>query len=163
MVHGFFSLTTIPERKSLNALPVLVLALIGGVNSVDARSLIGLLEHCRHAASVLTHRLYPMWKALPSEPAASFKLAGQVRVVVVAWVALLQSTRGLAVSETFVDLDMLAWSIFSDAAVGPPEEAGMGGFLMGSYWHVPMWEGLQGLAGVPCWLRQLVGSAHHGQ
>ena len=60
MVHGFFSLTIIPERKSLKALSGLVLALSGGVNSADARSLIGLLEHCRHAAGVLTHRLYPM-------------------------------------------------------------------------------------------------------
>ena len=44
-----------------------------------------------------------------------------------------------------IDPFLLAWSIFSDAALEPPEEAGMGGFLMGSYWHVPLWEGLQGL------------------
>jgi hypothetical protein len=149
VVHGFFSLTIIPERKSLKALSGLVLALSGGMNSADARSLIGLLEHCRHAAGVLTHRLYPMWKALPSEPAAAFKLAGQARVVADAWVALLQSTRGSAISETFEGFDtdavLLAWSIFSDAALEPPEEAGMGGFLMGSNWHIPLWEGLEGL------------------
>jgi hypothetical protein len=143
MVHcGFFGLTIIPERKALNAISSLVLAMEGKLTSADARSMLGLLEHCRHAAGIEGHRLYALWRALPALPGAAFKLSGYGRQLADKWVTLLQRTRGSAISETFsdllVDAVVLAWSIFSDAALEPPEEAGMGGFLQGSHWHVPL-------------------------
>ena len=148
--HVFFGLTEVTEVKAAKAVMKLSQALQGGQDSQDAVKMLGLLEHCRDALGVKGHSLFPLWQAVDrSEAAAVFVLEGKAREFAQEWITFMASVRGSSVATLLNHLPprscSLAMAIFSDAALEPPEEAGIGGFILGYYWRVAVEEGLQGI------------------
>ena len=148
--HVLFGLTEVPETKAAKGVVELMAALGGKLDSQEAVSLMGLLEHCKDALGMYEQSLFAMWYAIDrSEAAASYCLTGVAADLARSMICFLSSCRGSAIVDLvdFVppDLQALALSIFSDAALRSIKEAGMGGFLIGYFWRVPLAEGLQGL------------------
>jgi hypothetical protein len=173
----FFGLTVIPADKALKAVGGLTLMLSGDCTSQQGRSCLGLLEFCRYAVGVRDLRLYLLWTALTDEPSGLMKLDSPQAALAAHWVSLLGTCSGSAVSETFKGVGLLpasarVWSVSSDAALEPLSQAGMGGFIHGSWWRVARADGLEALtipvaellaAGVSLEvLFHLLGSPDHG-
>jgi hypothetical protein len=149
--HIFFGLTEVPERKALKAIVGLTAASNAEMLSTDALSLLGLMEHIRHALGIKgIMRLFALWQCVSRcQPGELFFILGTALKLARDWLVLLQSCRGSAVAEIITALPppdkAWSWSISGDAALEPPEEAGMGGFIAGWYWRVPVSDGLHGL------------------
>ena len=99
-------------------------------------SLLGLLEHCRHALGLRGFRLFALWHLVDrDDPAAEYKLWGVARDKANQYIQFLSTSRGCAivtiVTEPVPAHNALNWPIFSDAALEPQAEAGMGGFVSG--------------------------------
>ena len=149
--HVFFGLTEIPERKALKAIVGLTAAVNGELLAADGVSLLGLLEHIRHALGIKgVMRLFILWNILKQlEPGEAIFLVGAALELAQDWMSLLLSSRGSSVASVITELPppscAWSWSIAADAALEPPEEAGIGGFIAGWHWRVPVSDGLHGL------------------
>jgi hypothetical protein len=148
--HLFFGLTIIPPDKALKAIGGLNRMLGGCCPSQQGRSCLGLLEFCRYAVAVRDLRLYPLWCALMDEPAALMTLDVLQSALAARWTSLLGTCSGSAVTESFDGVDLLPasapiWTLSSDAALEPLDQAGMGGFVHGLWWRVPREDGLEAL------------------
>ena len=148
--HVFLGLTEVPEPKAAKAVLGLTAAAAGSLDSAAAISLLGLLEHCRDALALSSTSLFPMWYAVDrSDPAAPYDLSGVAAERAETMQKFLSAARGSAVVELVSEIapqnTTLALSIFSDAALQPVEEAGMGGFIIGFVWRVAVSEGLWGV------------------
>jgi hypothetical protein len=109
------------------------------------------MEHIRDALGISGHSLFPMWFLLDRDnPGAKWNLVGVARERAEEWISFLEMSNGSAITE-LTDTPAPSGSapticIFSDAALEPPSEAGMGGLpAPGHYWHIPMAQGLWGL------------------
>ena len=149
--HIFFGLTEVPERKALKAIVGLTAATNSEMLAADGLSLLGLMEHIRHALGIKgIMRLYALWRCVNlCQPGELFFLLGAALKLAQDWLSLLLSCRGSAVASVVSGVPPPAaawsWSVTSDAALEPPEEAGMGGFIAGWNWRVPVSDGLHGL------------------
>jgi ribA/ribD-fused uncharacterized protein len=148
---AFLGLTMVPENKTIKALIGCSSALASTMTNTDGASLIGLLEHVRDALGVSGHTLFPLWNLLDRvNPGAFWVLVGVARERAEAWISFLRSANGSAITELLATPPPSTFApslgIFSDAALTPVEEAGMGGMpIPGRSWHVPIEDGLWGL------------------
>ena len=83
-------------------------------------------------------RLFALWQCVNRcQPGALFFIFGTALKLAQDWLVLLQSCRGSAVAGIITALSpsdkAWSWSISGDATPEPPQEAGMGGFIVGWY------------------------------
>ena len=152
--NGFFGLTIIPAAKSLKVVVGINAMVEGALLSSEALSLLGLCEHVRHATAMGV-RLYLLWKCLPGESAPDrvMSLSKPAKERALKFRDIVQKSCGSPITQVF-DATKLppsapTYAISSDAALEPPEEEGLGGFVYGLFWRlviddliIPVREGL---------------------